>query len=799
LYFDRSIFYRMKIRRLYPLFLLAFTLVLAISCQRNKIDFDNPNVDTWDPSPASVSVSGLIVNENGVPFAGVSIKAGAEATITNSKGYFRFDDITLDKLASLITAEAAGYFKSFRVFTPANGMNFIKIQLIKKTLRGTVNASSGGSVTTDGYKVTFTANSIVNKTTGAAYSGNISVYATAIDPTEDNISAIIPGGLMAKDKEGNRALLESFGMIAVELRGTSGEDLQVKSGSTAKIDFAIPASKLAKAPASIPLWYVDETTGVWTEEGTAVKNGNSYTGDVKHFSYWNCDNGLYDLVTIELTIKNMAGRPIPYALHSLIATLANGAQGQVWAYTDSAGHCKGLVPRNASLRLEVLNDCYTLAYAKELGQITQNTNIGDVQVNPGSSEVTISGKLLNCNNQPVTNGWVDIYLENKTYKAQVNNSGQFSISIIYCIDPDVSIVANDLGALRYSAPYSFNIGSSNLSNLQLVACGNATALYMTSVLAGTQANGYVDATGTAARFKTAYSIVMDTNGNLFVTDEDNHCVRKITQAGVVTTFAGNGTQGYADGTGTAARFNRPHGIAIDNSNNLYVTDCFNHRIRKITPAGVVSTFAGDGIAMWEDGPPATASFWLPNHITFDPSTGSLFLTETGNQTIREIEPNGQVWTIAGDGIGGTADGMGTDASFDKIGGITVTGNGDMYVCDDTRIRKVTRDGLVTTLSGNLASVVTDGPLIGAQFGGLSGIYYDGTDNLYVTDHTANRIRRINLTSDFVSTFVGNGNSGYTDGLNTVAEMYHPRDITRDANGNFYIIQAGILIRKLTRQ
>ena len=213
-----------------------------------------------------------------------------------------------------------------------------------------------------------------------------------------------------------------------------------------------------------------------------------------------------------------------------------------------------------------------------------------------------------------------------------------------------------------------------------------------SSLAGTATAGYGDGTGTAARFSAPKGIAVDSEGNIYVADTDNNRIRKITSSGVVTTLAGTATAGYGDGTGTAAFFSAPHGIAADSSGNMYVTEAGNNRIRKITSSGVVTTLAGTSVAGYADGTGTAARFSAPKGIAVD-SEGNIYVADTGNNRIRKITPSGVVSTFAGTATAGYGDGTGTAARFSAPHGIAADSEGNMYVADtgNNRIRKIVKE------------------------------------------------------------------------------------------------------------
>jgi sugar lactone lactonase YvrE len=182
---------------------------------------------------------------------------------------------------------------------------------------------------------------------------------------------------------------------------------------------------------------------------------------------------------------------------------------------------------------------------------------------------------------------------------------------------------------------------------------------------------------------------VDASGTVYVADSGNHLIRKITSAGVVTTLAGTGSPGRANGTGTAASFNYPTRVVLDAGGTLYVSDTLNSLIRKITAAGVVTTLAGSGSTGSTDGTGTAASFGNPQDLAVDAS-GTVYVSDTGNNLIRKITAAGVVTTLAGSGSAGSTNGTGTAASFSTPSGLTMDASGALYVADfrNNLIRKI---------------------------------------------------------------------------------------------------------------
>ncbi|HTG44267.1 MAG TPA: NHL repeat-containing protein, partial [Verrucomicrobiae bacterium] len=306
--------------------------------------------------------------------------------------------------------------------------------------------------------------------------------------------------------------------------------------------------------------------------------------------------------------------------------------------------------------------------------------------------------------------------------------------------------------------------------------------------------GWYDGKGSEARFSAPHKVAVDQNGNVYVAEYLNHTIRKISPSGVVTTLAGRaGRSGAADGSGAAALFYNPSAVAVDTAGNVYVADYSNHLIRKITPAGLVTTLAGKaGTIGSANGRGTAARFNFPVGLTLD-SVGNLYVADSRNQTIRKITPSVTVSTIAGAaGSIGKTDGKGTAARFNYPFGITTHENGNLYVSDlhNHVIRVITPAGVVTTLAGTATqSGSDDGTGAAARFNQpLDIIARSG--NLFVADSANHTVRQV--TPEGVVTTVAGAESvfGGEDGTGGDARFYFPTGVGLDNGGNLYIADYG---------
>ena len=251
---------------------------------------------------------------------------------------------------------------------------------------------------------------------------------------------------------------------------------------------------------------------------------------------------------------------------------------------------------------------------------------------------------------------------------------------------------------------AFSVAADGSGNVYVADAGNNIIRLINpsgtvSTFAGTGIAGAADGKDTAT-FNAPMGVAVDQSGNVYVADYENDLIRKITPGGLVSTLAGkSGVSGLVDGADTAARFNLPESLAVDGDGNIYVADNGNNAIRKITPAGVVSTIAGSGTTGNANGTGRSASFNSPFGITVDAS-GNIYVADSGNNLIRKITPDGTVNTFAGSGAKGAGNGTGTAASFNTPAGLAADAAGNIYVSDENNnlIRKITGAGSVTTIA-----------------------------------------------------------------------------------------------------
>jgi len=301
---------------------------------------------------------------------------------------------------------------------------------------------------------------------------------------------------------------------------------------------------------------------------------------------------------------------------------------------------------------------------------------------------------------------------------------------------------------------------------------------------------------TSAELYHASAVALDVSGNIFIADVGNNVIRKINTTGIISTVAGNGTQGYSGdgGPATLAQLNTPGGIVCDTLGNLFITEYNNNCIRMVNTMGIISTIAGNGIAGYsgDNGPATAAEINVPVAITID-HFGNLYVADRSNNRIRKINTAGIISTVAGIGTNGyNGDGgSATAAELYLPCGVALDALGNLYIADqyNHRVRQVNTSGIISTIAGNgSAGFSGDGSSASlAQLNYPGDVVVDALGNLYITDQVNNRVRVVNYAG-IMSTIAGNGNHGYSGdgGPAIAAELYYPLGISLDSSGNLYI-------------
>ena len=466
----------------------VFAILVLFSCKKN-VDEGRTGITDIPPDlsttvTASV-VSGFVTDENNAAVMSASVSVGSTFAITDKYGFFEIKNVSVIKNAAVVTVIMPGYFKGIKTYiADENKAAFFRIKLIPKTNTGIINATTGGNVSTaNGLVVTLPANGVMNPFNNAAYTGSVNVAVHWIDPSSTDLNQTMPGDLRGINTSGSLKLLTTYGMMAIQLTGSSGELLQIATGKKATLIMPIPAVLSGSAPATIPLWYFDEGKGLWKEEGQATKTGNTYVGEVSHFSFWNFDDPGY-CVQFNCTVKDNAGNPVPYAL---VKVSVVNSYTSAWGYTDSSGYVNGSVPNNAQLLLEIFanNDCSTPIYSQQFSTNNTDISLGVISIDLNFGAATVSGTVTNCSNNPVTNGYIMMWENHHYYRYPLSNTGSYNFTTLLCgTTINANFIAEDMATAQQSTvlTQTLSTGPNTIGNLH--ACAVSTDQFVTYTING---------------------------------------------------------------------------------------------------------------------------------------------------------------------------------------------------------------------------------------------------------------------------------------------------------------------------
>ena len=446
---------------------LLFPFLFNNCSSDSGIDGNSTDTPLNFGSEVSKNFTGQILDESNNPVSNVAITVANKTATTDVNGVFIINNATVKDKFAFITAKKAGYLDGSRSLVPTNGMNNVKITLLSGTIVGTVNSGTSGSVSlSNGSKVTFDGN--FKTETGQAYSGAVSVIMKHLDPTDASTFDKMPGMLLAQNSSGEERVLESYGMMNVELRGAASQKLQLST--TAQIEMPIATSQLATSPTTIPLWHFDETLGYWKEEGAAAKQGTKYIGTVSHFSWWNCD-AQFPTVRLSLTVVNSNGTPL--------ANVRVGIRRATNSYTvngttNTQGQVSGLVPANETLTMVVFDSCGNIVSTTNIGPFAIATTLPNLVIPNSTIQSTlVQGNLLKCDGTNVTNGYVLMRYGNQNQLATVTN-GTFSFTMLVCsaTNTGFSLQGFDYDNLQTTNSINFTFTSPTTNVGNITACNS---------------------------------------------------------------------------------------------------------------------------------------------------------------------------------------------------------------------------------------------------------------------------------------------------------------------------------------
>ncbi|MDR3024597.1 carboxypeptidase-like regulatory domain-containing protein [Chryseobacterium sp.] len=467
------------------LYLLLLLFVLMFSCKNET--FSETDDNTTNPpsnynfgNTAQKNFQGVVLDTNGLPVSGATVTIGTSTVTTNLKGFFTFKNASVKENFAHIKVTKSGYVNASRVLVPTNGVNRVNIMMIPATVTSTITTGSTSTVSLpNGTKVKFDGS--FKDANGNAYSGNVSVGVFHLAPSNQYLNELMPGSFLATNSAGNARIMETFGMLHVQLTGSAGQSLQIANGHSAEITVPVDAAQTSSSPATIPLWSYNEETGMWKEEGSATKIGNTYVGTVSHFSWWNYD-AQFAQATMKVTVKNAAGQVLP---NIRVALNRTSQAYETYGMTDNTGTVSGIVPAGEVLVLKVYDVCNNVLYTSNVGPFPVGiiTTIPEITISPSTSvNYTIQGSLKTCTNTDVTDGYVVLKPVAGMYYFQymsvpVNSTGGFTFNTYACTaNPQFIYEGFDTVNLQSTHEVTFTAPSATVNLGDIVVCNSLNEL-----------------------------------------------------------------------------------------------------------------------------------------------------------------------------------------------------------------------------------------------------------------------------------------------------------------------------------
>ena len=450
-------------------------LALLIGCGNGRGGPGGPGPGPGPGVVASIDVSGTVLRSNGETVADALVEMNGRSTTTNADGHFVMRGVPLPAERGLLTVTKTGFFRTVRAVREANGSASLTVQLQDRALTGSVDATLGGAVATaEGMQVRLPANAIAG-----GYTGEVRLFVDFIDPSSDADAGAIPG-LEAENALGESGVLESYGMATIEMEDDSGNSLELAPGALAELTFPVTPEQQAAGGPDIPLWWYDEDAGLWREEGMASLVGDTYVGQVSHFTTWNCDRFVCGLVAKFRILCE--GDPLPNGLILLRLKSRPFLPASV-NHTDSEGMFRTGVPCETEIDVYLVITGASTPCSWLLGTVVipAALSVSDVvELNAVCPPVAvIRGTLVDCDNLPVSNGYV--YARIGAYRSPIaftDAGGAFTLRLYDCTATatEVTLVGWDLDAFVTSVGPTAPMGAETVLPDPFQVCGAAVSI-----------------------------------------------------------------------------------------------------------------------------------------------------------------------------------------------------------------------------------------------------------------------------------------------------------------------------------
>jgi hypothetical protein len=559
----------------FTIFLLVFASIFYSSCKK---DLAEPIVSS-DYSNLT-AISGLVKNKQGNPIAGVTVTTSGKSTVTDINGAFLITEVTYNDRAFVVGSKS-GYFNGSVGIKPKKGeVTMIEMRMIENTPNFNITPTSTQNLDLpNGAGIKINANS-VEAIGGGIYTGNLNVAVVHLNPSDPDFTSITPGAdLIGTSSSGATRQLLSYGMLMVQLTDNAGNELQLSAGNTSTVTMPVPADMMLNAPATIPLWHFNETSGIWEEEGQATLQGNKYVGTVSHFSTWNCDYP-FDRATVKGRILDCNGQPV----EGIEVTI-----GQTRDITDSQGNYERFVPAGLNFNVQVNQPILGIVSSEVLVSSLTNEQTYEVQNINIPCPAYISGTINCSNNSPII-GYGAISWNGKTLIGNIVDEGTFKIAVPANGESATLTIVNSLSGFSETQTVTFPSVAGGTTNVgAFEVCENSDP---TNPLGGTLQQSFVingDGFNNQTISINAISITCFAIYN--TTDSVTAGIASGQQGNSITlSFPGNNAGNFNFSSNNNAVFTTTIGA------NIYVTaDNFNINVNQYGNVGqkIKGTFSGD--------------------------------------------------------------------------------------------------------------------------------------------------------------------------------------------------------------
>jgi hypothetical protein len=450
----------MHLLRLSPILPALLLLLTFGGCRKEHSEEGTP--PDPEPPPAVIvqtSVEGRVLNEQLQPVQNATVTGGGESTKTDVNGHFLLEDVELPDNAAVISVEKDGYFNGYRtLMVREDQIQYIQVELLLEN-QADINAATGDIIAFLQGTLTFPANAILSGD-NQPYNGQVTVRSIYIDPEGSTIADQMPGDLRGIGKDNRETGLRAFSMIVFGMEDGAGAPLFPDAAKPVAVRIMIPTALANSAPQQIPMWYFDNATGFWKEEGVATRQGSDYVGNATRAGYWLCAT-TFPQITLTAKVVDQRGTGVS---NMRITLLTKTDLIPTYGFTNAEGTYHGKVPSSQALIMIMTDNCSSVLRQQEIGPFNATTQIDNITVTlPANITLVINGKAKDCDNFNVVTGKVIVNVDNRNYSANIS-LGNFALTVLRCSDQpaNLTFIATD-GRVGRTSTITMNVTSGTIT------------------------------------------------------------------------------------------------------------------------------------------------------------------------------------------------------------------------------------------------------------------------------------------------------------------------------------------------